>query len=177
MIDMSVASEFKIAEKTLRSLNPEDRKRLKEICAQIQTAEKTLWHRAQPLLERCMAGCEGLCCRNINLEDIIGMEDFLYVLTVRPDLRDQIVRCLAHESIFSADCFFLEGGIGPCLFPADARPKVCIMTFCFDDTPVKKEIRQVGAEFNRLGRFVWLCRVRSIVRYLFPWTQATVQYR
>lgn len=174
---MSVASEFKAAEKTIRSLNAEDRKGLKEICVQIQRAEKTLWYRARPLLERCMARCEGLCCRNINLEDILGMADFLYILTVRPDLRDQIVRCLANESIFSADCCFLEGGIGPCLFPADARPKVCIMTFCFDDTPVKKEIRQVGAGFNRLGRFVWRCRVRSIVGCLLPWIQSSVQYR
>ena len=174
---MSVTSEFKAAETFLQGLDTGDREGLRTICAQISEAEAILWDRAQPLLERCMNRCEGLCCRNINLEDIIARDDFVHALTVQPDLRDTVARCLKNESVFSADCIFLENGHGPCLFPPHARPKVCIMTFCFNDASVKREIRRVGAGFNKLGRFVRLCRARAMARYLFPWAPKSVQYR
>jgi hypothetical protein len=165
---MSVASEFHAAEKFIEGLDSGERERLQVICARIQAAEETLWDHAGPLLEKCMAGCEGLCCRNINLADILAVGDFVYVLTVQPDLRQRAARCLANESAFSADCIFLESGRGPCIFTSHARPKVCIITFCFDDSSVKKEIRRVSAGFNKLDRFIWFSRARALMRYLMP---------
>lgn len=168
---MFVASQFNAAEKFLEGLNAAEREGLKEICGAIRTAERDLQHKARPLLERCMTGCQGLCCRNIDLEDILGRDDFIYILTLRPSLRRAIRQCLIRESAFPADCMFLKDGVGPCLFPDDLRPKVCVMTFCFDHTSVRREIRRVGAGFNKLARFTWGVRVRAALNFLLPRSQ------
>ena len=165
---MFVASQFNAAEKFLEGLSAAEREGLKEICGAIRDAERGLQRKARPFLNTCMTGCQGLCCRNIDLENILGRDDFIYILTLRPGLRRAIRQCLIRESVFSADCMFLENGLGPCLFPDDLRPKVCIMTFCFDDTPIRREIRRVGAGFNKLARFTWGVRARAALGFLLP---------
>jgi hypothetical protein len=62
------------------------------------------------------------------------------------------------EPLFTADCMFLKGGIGPCLFPDGVRPEKCVLSFCGDDAPIAANIRSVHRGFVRLHRFLLLCR-------------------
>jgi hypothetical protein len=57
-------------------------------------------------------------------------------------LDDQMAACLKKEpALYISDCIFLKNGTGPCIFPHSVMPEMCITTFCFDETPAKKEIK------------------------------------
>ena len=161
---MSLNYEFRKAISTINRLVPEDRNTLSLICKDIQQAEDDLNEKAETLLSRCIASCNGICCRNIRLDEIIGFYDFTYLLMIENELRDDMAACLSHESLFSSDCIFLKNGKGPCMFPSNARPRVCIITFCADDTPVKREVQRVNRQFNRLSRFIFLRRLKGLTR-------------
>jgi hypothetical protein len=91
----------------------------------------------------------------------------VYILTVEPALDAAVARCLRQESpIFTSDCIFLESGVGPCIFPPDVRPEVCITSFCRGDEALKKEIRRVKTCFWKLGVFVYTRRLPFIHRLL-----------
>jgi hypothetical protein len=106
-------------------------------------------------MDRCIAACQGLCCRNIQLEAIIGVWDLVYILTVAPAYRDRMAACLAKEvPLFAADCIFLANGVGPCIFPDTARAEVCLTTFCSSTDAIASEIRQVKRKFYKLGWFI-----------------------
>ena len=164
---MSLNYEFRQAETTITRLTPEDRHALASICEDIQQAENDLNEKASKLLSRCITSCAGICCRNIRLDEIIGLYDFTYLLMIENTMRGDMAACLKHESLFSADCIFLKNRIGPCIFPSNARPRICITTFCADDTPVKREIQCVNRQFNRLSRFIFSRRLRGLAK-LFP---------
>jgi len=67
---------------------------------------------------------------------------------------ETIFRCAENESLFSANCVFLENGTGPCIFPPAAKPHKCIATFCGNTGPVRKELRALRSSFNKLFRFM-----------------------
>ena len=161
---MSLNYEFKKALSFISRLPPEDRNALSSICKDIRQAEDDLNERAESLLQKCITACTGICCRNIRLDDIIGFYDFTYILATENGLKDDMAACLRDETLYSADCIFLKNGTGPCIFPSNARPRICITTFCFDDTPAKKEIRRVNQQFNRLSRFIFSRRLKAIKR-------------
>lgn len=163
---MVLQYEFSKATRTIHGLAPEDRRILTGICADIQRAEKALNKVAQELLLKCTTACTGICCRNIRLDEIIGFYDFVFILTVESGLRPDMELCLSRESLFSADCIFLENGQGPCMFPATTRPRRCLTAFCFDAAAAKQEIRKVNREFNRLARFLLYRRILSIASRL-----------
>ena len=164
---MGLNYEFKKAVHTIARLTPEDRQLLALRCADIRQAEDALNKKAGRLLQKCTATCNGICCRNIRLAEIIGFYDFIYLLTVNGGMRSGMAACLKHVPMFSGDCVFLKNGKGPCIFPSNARPRVCIISFCFDDTPVKREIRNVNSRFNALARFLFSRRLKTLVQF-FP---------
>ena len=127
---MSLKHDFKVARKTLALLEAGERESLMGICAEIHGAQQVLTEKAAPLLAQCMAGCSGLCCRNIRVADIITKWDLLYILAMQPALEERMADCLEQEGLFPANCLFLENGIGPCLFPDNLRPERCIISFC-----------------------------------------------
>jgi hypothetical protein len=162
---MSLNYEFRRAVTAIARLDPEDRNVLSLICKDIQQAENDLNEKASKLLNQCISSCTGICCRNIRLDEIIGFYDFTYLLMIENNMQDDMAACLKHESIFSADCIFLKNGTGPCIFPSNARPRICITTFCADDTPIKREIQRVNRQFNRLSRFIFSRRLKGMSRF------------
>lgn len=140
---------------------------LASLCRQIQNAERSLNSAAAIRLQGCLQACQGLCCRNLDLEAVFGVADFTYILATEPALDSRIAACLQHERpIFTSNCPFLENGAGPCIFPLDLRPEVCITSFCHGDGGLKSEIRRVKACFWKLGFFFHFKRVPFIYRLL-----------
>ncbi|MFP4160002.1 MAG: hypothetical protein ACLFR9_09875 [Desulfobacterales bacterium] len=151
---MSLGHKFRQAEKILSALAPEDKKELEKLCREIRAAELELTEKSGSLMLRCIEQCRGLCCRNLEVDSIFSRWDFLFILGLHPDFRKNILRCLKEENLFfPADCIFLENGTGPCIFPPGVRPEVCLVSFCDDTAPIRKEIREVRRKFFAL---TWL---------------------
>lgn len=163
---MGIRYKFRKAEEIIRESEPDELKKLAEICERIRVAEENLLQASYELMEKCRDGCEGLCCRNIQLDDIITLSDFVYILMMAGQIRETARACLKNESMFSADCIFLRNGTGPCIFPENSRPEKCIVTFCADETPIRKEIRQLASDFDRLSRFILLRKPRMLKKML-----------
>jgi hypothetical protein len=162
---MGIRYKFKTAKKIICTMASQDRIALEKICREIQAAEKNLLEAAREMMTRCYTACEGICCRNIHLDEILSLWDSIYLLALAPSVHETIAKCLeADGSLFSADCIFLENGIGPCIFPSTVRPEVCITSFCTDDDPVKKEILLVKRKFLKLCLFTRLRRPRALKR-------------
>ena len=165
---MSLQYKFRQATRFVDGLSPDDYGILKNICIEIQGTENRLRKRAEDLLQRCYSACEGLCCRNLDLDAVISKEDFVYLLTNAGELRDTIAACLQNEpAFFTFDCVFLKNGIGPCIFPPDVRPLTCLVTFCDDETSVKKEITQVKKKFLKLYWFIFFQRIPPVRKLFF----------
>ncbi|MFZ3047152.1 MAG: hypothetical protein WA151_14665, partial [Desulfatirhabdiaceae bacterium] len=148
-----------------QSLHPEDGLALSRVCMQIHDTEKALNLAARPYLNRCLDICHGLCCRNVYLDEIIGMEDFLYILVLNPELAPEIEKLLKHLNyLVTADCICLEGRKGPCIFPSDIRPEVCITSFCIETPNATKQIGAVKWGFQKLGWSARLIGVRTFFR-------------
>lgn len=159
---MSLAYKFRKAAQIIDALDPRERTALEAICGDIQRAQVRLLQQAQGVLRMCIEQCQGLCCRNVYPDDLITLADCVYVLVADPLRKQHLIQCLQHESMFSADCLFLENGVGPCLFPSDSRPEKCLITFCGDDRPVKPAIRVVRSHFSRLTRFIMWRKPRAL---------------
>lgn len=166
---MGLNYEFRAAGRILAALSPEQHRRLEDLTAEIQTAEEVLRRRAARPLARCQNACRGLCCRNVALDEIIGRDDFVYLLIRAPSLKNRIAACLAEEKpFFTADCCFLEGGTGPCMFPPAVRPVVCLTTFCGDTAPIRQEIRRLKRAFGQLAWFLRLRHLPELRRFRPP---------
>lgn len=165
---MGIKADFEQAERIIEALCPADRVTLCKICDEIQAAEDSLLNQAESNMDRCIKACEGLCCRNIQLEAIIGVWDLVFILTVAKEYRDQMAACLENEiPFYAADCIFLKNGVGPCLLPATARAEVCLTTFCSRTEVIDREIRRVKRKFYKLGWFITTCKPRMAVDRLW----------
>jgi hypothetical protein len=152
---MSLTYCSKRAAGILRRLSAGSWATLAVLCRNINGAERKLNAAAASRLKGCLEDCRGLCCRNLQLDIVFGIADFVYLLTAMPSLESEITECLRiEEPLFTANCPFLQRGIGPCLFPADVRPEVCITSFCRGDETLKTEIRRVKICFWKLGFFL-----------------------
>jgi hypothetical protein len=140
---------------------------LAHLCLRIQDAERKLNAAAALRLEGCLKDCRGLCCRNLQLDAVFGIPDFVYILALMPALDSKIEACLRHEEpFFTSNCPFLDRGVGPCIFPTDLRPEVCITSFCRGDGAVRAEIRRVKIDFWKLGVLLHFRRVPLVHRLL-----------
>lgn len=152
---MSLGYFYRKAAILLSRLHPGRRQALELLCREIQAAERRLNAAAALRLKGCLEGCRGLCCRNLQLDAVFGLADFVFILAVEPSLEAAIARSLRQgNSFFTSDCPFLKNGLGPCIFPPDLRPEVCITSFCRGDEALKGEIRSVKTCFWKLGVFV-----------------------
>ncbi len=164
---MSLRYKFKKARKLLAALTPEEHAELTRICETVRQSQKTLLQNADAAMQQCLHNCEGLCCRNARVDDIIGLWDLVYIMALRPDLAaDMAVRVEHEKPFYSADCMFLKAETGPCIFTPSIRPEVCITTFCSGDGTIQKEIRQVKRQFFRLSWFFYWRRARAVFRML-----------
>ena len=164
---MSLAYKFRKAERLLKLMEPADRGGLLDICRQIRSAQADLSASAGQQMERCIGRCQGICCRNIELDPIISHWDLVFILTLAPDIRSRIQDCLRREDpLYRTDCIFLENGKGPCMFPENVRPEVCVTTFCQDDGPIRREIQRVKRRFFRLSWYASWRTIRAHLRAL-----------
>lgn len=164
---MSLHYKFHSAVRLLDRLPREDRPALRQICRRIRDAEARLQTNAAPAMQRCLYHCGGLCCRNTQVDAIISQLDLVYILADDPARRYAIAAQVAAEApFFTADCMFLKDRTGPCIFPPDARPEVCITTFCSGSEVIRKELRHVRRQFRRLQLFICLRHFRAIRRWV-----------
>ena len=167
-VEMGLKYSFQKAGKIIKDSGSGDLKALEGICLEIRQAEDQLLNKAINVLKRCENNCEGICCRNVQIDAIIGLPDFLYLLIMDSSKGDIISKCLENENIFfTSDCIFLENGKGPCVFPSNSRPEVCITTFCGDETEIKKEIKLVKSKFMKLDWFILLRKPRMLKNFLW----------
>ena len=162
-----VGYPFQRAAKTLRRLTPDQRRKLRELGLEIKNAQAALRRAAAPLYTRCPTLCQGMCCRNVYVEALVQHGDFILLLSLATHLEAQIAACLKNEDpLYPRDCIFLQNGVGPCIFPENLRPQICITAFCTDTRLARAEIRCVKMKFfkldwqlalwnvfSRLGRF------------------------
>lgn len=162
---MSLNYAFRRAVVLIDGMNAAERARLSDLCSRVRAAEEELTSAASRLLQDCGVRCRGICCRNLEMDAVIAYGDFVYILEGAAWLGDAIARNLEREEPFyTSNCPFLEGGVGPCIFPADLRPEVCVTSFCRDDAEVRAEIRRVRRCFRRLGWFLFLSGWRGRFR-------------
>jgi hypothetical protein len=103
----------------------------------------------------------------LDLEAVFGIPDFVYILTLEPTMAAGMAECLRREvPLFTSNCPFLKGGVGPCIFPPDVRPEVCITSFCRGDEALKPQIRRVKKCFWKLGFFLWTRKLPVVHRLL-----------
>ena len=161
---MYLNSKFKQAQKVIRETSPHDLIPLHIICREIKAAEIALQEKSKDLMTRCIKKCGGICCKNVQSDLIFSHWDFVFILVLNPSLEEDILKCLEKEQpFFSSDCIFLKDGNGPCIFPDDSRPEVCIVTFCDNTSPVKKEITGVKRKFFKLTWFFFLRKIRRLI--------------
>jgi hypothetical protein len=164
---MSLNQKLHAAVRLLDHLPPEDRSDLQRICHAIRQAQAELLARAAHAMQRCLHNCGGLCCRNTQIDAIISHWDFVFILGLDPAWQAAMAACIADEApYFTADCLFLKTQGGPCIFPSDVRPEVCITTFCSDTAAIREELRRVQRAFRRLRRFMLFRRLRALGRRL-----------
>ena len=163
---MSLSRKYQRALSLLDTLERNEVDALSHICRSIEQAQRELLVSAAPFMVDCAQRCRGLCCRNISPDDVIDLFDLQCLLIRRPGLEGEIERRAAAYSLFSGPCVFLKGGKGPCIFPGDLKPRVCVTTFCQDDTALKAQIHAVESAFGQLYRF-W--RYRWMPAWLRKW--------
>jgi hypothetical protein len=164
---MSLRYKFNKARALLAALSSDERTALDRICSDIRQSQETLLEHAAPAMQQCLHHCEGLCCRNAQVDDIIDLWDLVYILALTPELENTMAARVEREKPFySADCMFLAGRTGPCLFAASIRPEVCISTFCSGDAGIQREIRDVRRQFKRLTWFFRRRQPRVAIQFL-----------
>ncbi len=164
---MSLRYKLKKARNLLSALTPEEHAELTGICQTIRQSQETLLQNAATAMQQCLHNCEGLCCRNARVDDIIGLWDLVYILCLAPDLADDMaLRVELEKPFYSADCMFLKEAAGPCIFAPAIRPEVCITTFCSGDRSIQKQIRRVKRDFFKLHWFFLWRKPRAVRRYL-----------
>lgn len=159
--------QYKI-QKALRfidSLSGKEREALQNICFEIQRAQAALNAAAVSYFQRCMLECRGVCCKNIHVNDVVTQLDLVYVLSMKEVSSDQILEFATSEKLFSADCLFLKDGQGPCFFPANIKPERCIITFCGETRPIRRELKAIRSKFNKLSRFTRFKRPFIWIRF------------
>jgi hypothetical protein len=164
---MGLAYTLKKAEALAAGLNTAEKRALVSLCEEIHTAETALLQAAKETLAGCLERCEGLCCRNVELEAIIGFADLLYLLVSGgASAATMAGRLRRQPPFFTSNCVFLREGKGPCIFPIDVRPETCITTFCTGEDTIRKEIRDVKRRFLRLNAFIFWHRARGWLRWI-----------
>jgi hypothetical protein len=151
---MGIGYKIRKAHETLHKLPEKERLRVKKLCAGIQSEQLRLMVDGKALFQRCISGCEGLCCRNVIADELITFRDIFFILAASSLSAADLLPLADKELLFTADCMFLKNGVGPCIFPDGIRPEKCVLSFCGDDRPIAGNIRSVHRGFVQLHRFL-----------------------
>ena len=160
---MGTLYSFKKAVKISQKFNQDDKIIIGNACKNIQNAQKELLLAAEKSMSKCMGICIGMCCKNIYIDSIFSLWDFIFILNILPQMHDEIKKRLeSHLFLYSADCPFLRNKHGPCLFPPSVKGQVCIVTFCGNDEYLKRPIKKVNQLFFKLSFLVWSLRIKKL---------------
>jgi Fe-S-cluster containining protein len=164
---MALKEKYNTALEIISQMTDEELETVEKMCADIQAAQHRLLLTAEKNMEICMNQCEGLCCKNIVINDIIDMYDFIFILISDRDLTKVISKCLENENRFySADCIFLKDGKGPCIFPWAAKPEICVTSFCGSEDGIGEGIGGVYKAFSKLEWYIALRTARHLKNFL-----------
>ena len=165
---------FEKAVKISNSLSPAEKASVLRLCQAIQTSQQDLIAMANVAMHHCLYRCRGICCKNLDIDSIFSLWDFIFILMLRPDLKDEMRNRLnAHTSLYLSPCPFLIDHTGPCIFPDGIKAQICVITFCTNDEDSKKPIQQVNLNFYRLCWQIQGLRVKSTARNLFKFVFGT----
>ncbi len=160
---MGLKYKFNQAKKILNALDPEALRNIRGLGHAIQKAEEKLTKKGEKLFLKCKTECHGLCCRNLQPDSIISLYDFLFILVMNPETDAAISKCLENENLlYTSDCIFLKDGKGPCIFPTDSMPEICITSFCSYERSIEKEINFIKRKFMKLSQFILLRKLRAL---------------
>lgn len=155
---MELQKKILKAQTIIDSFHGEDRTRLLQICHEIKSAQDHLNKEAESYFKDCIQRCQGICCRNICINDVVTLLDLIYILAINQEVSPVVHTCAQSETLFTADCLFLENGVGPCVFSGSMKPERCIITFCKDIQPIKRDIKAVRSKFSKLSRYTKIKR-------------------
>lgn len=153
---MQLLNKTQKAKRILDAFSAPQSENVLQLCKTIQNAQSSLVEHAAPLFTYCADRCKGMCCRNISVDAIVTLVDFVYILSANGIAFKRLQQLAAKESFFPSDCLFLSDGTGPCVFPETIKPERCIITFCADESLVAEDIKAVKSAFSRLYLYVML---------------------
>ncbi len=162
---MELEKKIEKAQVIIDSFLGEERNRLLDICHEIKSAQDDLNREAKDYFKDCMHRCGGICCRNICINDVVTLLDLIFILSINKEISATVHACAQAETLFPADCLFLQNGVGPCIFTANLKPERCIITFCGELRPIKREIKAVRSKFSKLSRYTKIKRPFLWVRF------------
>jgi hypothetical protein len=162
---MELENKIIKAQRIVESMSGKDYKSMQRICRDIKCAQNALNIEGKSFFKVCSRQCKGICCKNINVNDVVTQLDLIYILFMQKDMIAQILQHAKSETFFTADCPFLKRGVGPCIFPANVKPERCIITFCGETLPVRREIKTVRSKFSKLSRFTKIKRPFLWIRF------------
>ena len=155
---------FEKAVKISQNLSSPENAMIKNLCRAIQKSQEELLFAAHDAMFNCIRQCKGICCQSLDIDSIFSLWDFIFILMLRPDLKDEMQKRLdAHTSLYLSPCPFLIDGRGPCIFPDGIKAQICVITFCSNDEKIKKPVKKVNLNFYKLCWQIQYLRVKRTV--------------
>ena len=156
---------FEKAIKICQNFSPQDRDLVRNRCNVIQDAQEKLVAAAETAMFHCIERCRGICCRNLDIDTIFSLWDFIFILTLAPQLKDEMQERLDHHTaLYLSPCPFLKDAVGPCIVPDGMKAQICVITFCTNDETLKKPIHLVNLNFYKLCWLIQYLRIKRIVQ-------------
>jgi hypothetical protein len=156
---------FKKALKISQNFTPREKSLVLNLCHTIQDSQKDLLSVATTAMENCLTKCQGMCCRSLDIDSVFSLWDFIFILTLAPELSAEMQQRLdAYTSLYLSPCPFLKDKIGPCLFPRGIKAQICVITFCTNDEKIKAPIKVVNFNFYKLCWLIQYLRIKRIAR-------------
>jgi hypothetical protein len=154
---------FEKAVKISQNLSPPEKAIVKNLCHTIRKSQEELTAVADDAMCWCIMKCKGICCRSLDIDSIFSLWDFIFILMLKPGLKDEIQQRLnAHSSLYLSPCPFLMNGKGPCIFPDGIKAQICVITFCSNDEKLRKPVKAVNLNFYKLCWQIQYLRVKWI---------------
>ena len=156
---------FNKAVKISRNLSPHDKTLVQNLCNAIRESQETLIAAADAAMFNCLKKCKGICCKSLDIDSVFSLWDFIFILTLAPQLKDEMQQRLdAYTSLYLSPCPFLKENIGPCIFPSGIKAQLCVITFCSNDEKIKKHIKVVNLNFYKLCWLIQYLRIKRIAQ-------------
>lgn len=154
---------FKKAIKISQKFTPQDRRLVRNRCNTIRKSQEELVATAETAMLNCNEKCKGLCCKSLDIDSVFSLWDFIFILTLAPQLKNEMQERLdAYTALYLSPCPFLKDAVGPCIFPNGIKAQICVITFCTHDEKIKKPIQVVNLNFYKLCWLIQYLRIKRM---------------